>query len=44
MATNLDGNPGDAAGGGAAGGLGLVWTWGTVSGGTMISPAQLNHH
>jgi hypothetical protein len=41
--TNLDGTIGDAAGGGAGGGLGLVWTWGTVSGGTMISPAPVKH-
>ena len=42
-ATNLDGNPGDAAGGGAGGGLGLVWTWGAVTGGSMISPEPVKH-
>jgi hypothetical protein len=40
MTTNLDGSTGDAAGGGGAGGLGLVWTYGNVTG-AMISPAPV---
>jgi hypothetical protein len=43
MATNLGAASADAGGGGAAGGLGLVWTWGTVTGGTMVSPAPVKH-
>ncbi|HEU4734051.1 MAG TPA: hypothetical protein VFT22_39435 [Kofleriaceae bacterium] len=39
--TSLNGTLGDAAGGGGAGGLGLVWTWGALQGGAMISPAPV---
>jgi hypothetical protein len=45
MITNLTGGGGDAAAGGGAGGLGLVWTYGTMSGNPnpMISPAPVKH-
>jgi hypothetical protein len=41
-ATSMDGGIGDAAGGGGGGGLGLVLTWGNVTG-TMISPTPIGH-
>jgi hypothetical protein len=43
VTTNLDGNNSDLGGGGGAGGLGLVWTYGTLNGGAMMSPAPNQH-
>jgi hypothetical protein len=39
VTTNLDGNSSDLGGGGGAGGLGLIWTYGTLNGGAQMSPA-----
>jgi hypothetical protein len=40
---NLDGGPGDCGGGGGGGGLGIVTTYGTVTGGTTVSPPATKH-
>jgi hypothetical protein len=39
VAINLDGNGSDLGAGGGAGGLGLIWTYGTLNGGAQMSPA-----
>jgi len=39
LTTNLDGNGSDLGAGGGAGGLGLIWTYGTLNGGSQMSPA-----
>jgi hypothetical protein len=41
--TNLDGSNSDLGAGGGAGGLGLIWTYGTLNGGAMMSPAPDQH-
>jgi hypothetical protein len=41
--TNLDGISSDLGAGGGAGGLGLIWTYGTLNGGAMMSPAPNQH-
>lgn len=43
VTTNLDGRSADLGGGGGAGGLGLIWTYGTLNGGAMMSPAPNQH-
>jgi hypothetical protein len=43
MTTSLDGGDSVGGAGGAAGGLGLIWTYGTVTGGTMMSPMPVPH-
>lgn len=41
--TSLDGSDSTGGAGGGAGGLGLIWTYGALMGGTMISPAPIAH-
>jgi hypothetical protein len=41
--TNLDGNSSELGAGGGAGGLGLIWTYGTLNGGAQMSPAPNQH-
>ena len=43
VTTNLDGASSDLGAGGGAGGLGLIWTYGTLNGGAMMSPAPSQH-
>jgi hypothetical protein len=38
---NLDGASSDLGAGGGAGGLGVVWTYGTLNGGSLMSPAPV---
>jgi hypothetical protein len=41
--TNLEGNNSNLGAGGGAGGLGLIWTYGTLNGGALMSPAPDQH-
>jgi hypothetical protein len=41
--TNLDGMDTNGGGGGGGGGLGVIAVWGTITGGTMMSPAPVTH-
>lgn len=43
LTNNIDGTDSAGGGGGAGGGLGIVWIDGTVTGGTLISPAPTPH-
>jgi hypothetical protein len=43
MASGVDGSNSVGGGGGGGGSLGVVWTWGTLTPGAMISPAPVTH-